>query len=171
MTPARSQRRFGSWRCFASTVLLCIAAVATARTLRAQAIATTGHAAAATPSSASFVVIVHPANPTTELKRAAIKDFFLKRRVDWTPTLAAEPIDLAPKLTARSLFSRDVLALSTTAVTNYWMQEIFEGGKTPPPVMSTAAAAVAFVAATPGAIAYVPADTPLDRVRVLKVIP
>lgn len=152
-------------------VTAALLAAAMAMPLHAQSTTSTGVLAAATSANASFVVIVHPSNPATELRRATIKDLFLKRRTEWTPAVAAEPIDLAPKLAARAQFSRDVLALSTTAVTNYWMQEIFGGGKTPPPVMSTAAAAVAFVAANPGAIAYVPAETPLDRVRVIRVIP
>ena len=156
------------WR---TVMVMSLLSAAIALPLQAQSTTSTGAIAGATSANVSFVVIVHPSNPTSELRRAAIKDLFLKRRTEWTPAVAAEPIDLAPKLAARAQFSREVLALSTTAVTNYWMQEIFGGGKTPPPVMSTAAAAVAFVAANPGAIAYVPAETPLDRVRVIKVIP
>ncbi len=118
-----------------------------------------------------FVIIVHPSNTVVELKRGEVRDLFLRRRVVWSGSARVDPVDLAPKLPVRSQFSREVLALSTTAVTNYWMQEIFGGGKTPPPVMSTAAAAVAYVAVTPGAVAYVPRDTPLDRVRTVRIVP
>jgi len=121
--------------------------------------------------AAAYRIIVHPTNSVTQLRRAQIRDYFLKRRADWEPGLPAAPVDLTPKLAVRTLFSREILELSPTAVTSYWMQEIFAGSNTPPPVMSTVAAVLAYVASTPGAIGYVPGDTPTDGVRIVTVLP
>lgn len=125
--------------------------------------------AAAAPGA--FRIIVNSANPVTELRRAEVRDFFLKRRSRWTPSLQAAPVDLSPTMDVRGVFSKEVLELSTTAVTTYWMQEIFAGRTEPPTVMSTVSAVLAFVVATPGAIAYIPADTPINGVRVVRIIP
>lgn len=124
---------------------------------------------AAAPSA--FRIIVNPANPVTELRRADVRDFFLKRRSRWTSSVPAAPVDLSPTISIRGTFSKEILGLSTTAVTTYWMQEIFAGRTEPPRVMSTVAAVLAFVATNPGAIAYIPADTPMDGVRAVRIIP
>jgi ABC-type phosphate transport system substrate-binding protein len=126
-------------------------------------------AAAAAPNA--FRVIVNPANPVTELRRAEVRDLFLKRRSHWTSSLPVAPVDLSPTMDVRSEFSREILELSTTAVTTYWMQEIFAGRAEPPRVMSTVSAVLAFVAANAGAIAYIPADTPMDGVRAVRIVP
>ena len=52
---------------------------------------------------------------------------------------------------------------------SYWNQQIFSGKGVPPPEADSPAAAVAYVLANPGAIAYVPADTDPGRTRVIGV--
>ena len=122
-------------------------------------------------SAPGYKIIVHPSNPVTELQLSEIKDLFLKRRNEWGRSRPVFPVDLSPKVAVRTTFSDQVIGLSPRAVTNHWIQEIFAGTNTPPLVLSSVAAVVAYVAATPGAIGYVPADTPPDGVRVVKVIP
>jgi ABC-type phosphate transport system substrate-binding protein len=119
----------------------------------------------------AFRIIVNATNPVTEMHRAEVRDLFLKRRGNWTPELLALPVDLSPKLDVRGAFSKEILELSTTAVTTYWMQEIFAGRTEPPSVMSSVSAVLAYVAATPGAIAYIPIDTPTSGVRVVRITP
>ena len=130
-----------------------------------------GRSALHAQQAPAYRIIVHPANAVTQLRRAQIRDYFLKRRADWGPGLPAAPVDLSPRLAVRTLFSKEILELSPTAVTSYWMQEIFAGSKPPPPVMSTVAAVLAYVASTPGAIGYISGDTPTDGVRVVTVLP
>lgn len=119
----------------------------------------------------AFLIIVNVTNPVTEMHRAEVRDLFLKRRGHWTPELLASPVDLSPKLDVRGAFSKEILELSTAAVTTYWMQEIFAGRTEPPSVMSTVSAVLAYVAATPGGIGYIPIDTPISGVRVVRIMP
>jgi hypothetical protein len=51
----------------------------------------------------------------------------------------------------------------------YWNQQIFSGKGVPPPEADSTAAAVAYVLANPGAIAYLPADADPGRVKVIEV--
>ena len=143
--------------------------VAVRLTLLGGSIAAPGSLAA--QAARSYLVVVHPPNSVGELRRAEIKDYFLKRRSEWGPARPVMPVDLSPKLPARTAFSEEILGLSARAVTNYWIQEIFAGTKAPPVVLTTVAAMVAYVAAYPGAIGYIPSDAPAEGVKIVKVVP
>jgi ABC-type phosphate transport system substrate-binding protein len=130
-----------------------------------------GGAAQAAPPPPAYKIIVHPANPVTELTRADVAAYFLKRRFAWSTGLAVAPVDLPADTDVRRRFSQDILGRPPKAVASFWIQEIFAGRAVPPPVKSTPTAVVAYVTATPGAIGYVPADTPTTAVRVVRVTP
>ena len=52
-------------------------------------------------SEPQIVMIVHPSNAVMELKRADVRELFLRRRVEWNGGTRADPVDLAPKLPVR----------------------------------------------------------------------
>jgi ABC-type phosphate transport system substrate-binding protein len=103
----------------------------------------------------SYDVIVHAGNPTDSLSRQQIAAYFLKRRAAWPAGHKVEPVDLPPESTTRKAFSNEVLGRSPSAISAYWIQEIFAGRSEPPPVKSTDQAVVLYVSSTPGAIGYV----------------
>jgi ABC-type phosphate transport system substrate-binding protein len=141
-------------------VLLLGAALPVGRSAAAQAGARSG-----------YVIVVHASNPVAELSRQEVARFFLKRSGAWRTGLIAAPVDLPPESPTRIAFSSAILGQSPKAVSTYWLQEIFARRAQPPPVRATAAAVIAFVAANPGAIGYVPDDTPLNGVHGVTVTP
>ena len=73
----------------------------------------------------------------------------------------------------RAAFTRAVLAIEgmgqISAVQNFWLQQVYSGRNTPPPVKATDAEVLAYVAATPGAIGYRGAAPAAGGVKVLTV--
>lgn len=160
----RTATRPSSWSRRAGALAVLLGAVA----VSAGGAAPTGPHGAQQPA---FIVVVHANNPVVQLRHAELSALFLRRQTTFPGGLAAVPVDLPPESSARVAFSRAVLGLSPRAVATYWLQEVFARRASPPPVRSTAAAARAFVASTPGGIAYLPPDTPLDGVRAIRVAP
>lgn len=128
-------------------------------------------ASAQSASRVRYQIIVHESNLVATLGRAELREIFLGRRARWADGSEIRPVDLSPAQPIRAEFSREVLGLTPRAVSVYWMQEIFAGGSRPPTVVSSAAAVVAFVAANPRAIGYVPVNLPTPGVRTLTIVP
>jgi hypothetical protein len=61
-----------------------------------------------------------------------------------------------------------VLRKTPAQLRSYWTQRIFSGTGVPPPEAETPTAALAFVLANPGAVAYVPSTLDTGRARVVK---
>jgi ABC-type phosphate transport system substrate-binding protein len=118
-------------------------------------------ASAAAPEDSPFVVIVSAANPAHSLKRQELARLFLKKTSRWSHGLEVLPVDQSARSPVRNAFTHGVLAVEgmeqLSAVENFWLQQVYSGRGTPPPVKSTDAAVVAFVEANPGAIGYVSA--------------
>ena len=64
------------------------------------------------------------------------------------------PVDQSAGSPVRSAFTRAVLSVEgmgqISAVQNFWLQQVYSGRSTPPPVKATDAEILAFVAANPG---------------------
>ncbi len=114
-------------------------------------------AAAPSPLSTEFRVIVNASNPVRSLSREDVAAYFLRRRTSWPDGGPVAPVDLPAETAVRDTFSRQILHRTPGAVSAYWVQEIFAGRSEPPPVKNTDAAIVAYVSSTPGAIGYVAA--------------
>ncbi len=112
--------------------------------------------------STEFRVIVNASNPVRSLSREDVAAFFLRRRTSWPGGGAVAPVDLPAETSVRDTFSRQILHRSPSAVSAYWVQEIFAGRSEPPPVKSSDAAVVAYVSSTPGAIGYVTATVTVN---------
>ncbi len=124
----------------------------------------------ASPSSAGvndFKIIVHPANPITVVGREFLRSAFLKKATHWSDGKRIRPIDLARALRIRDLFTQEVLGRTPTQLKSYWSQRIFSGTGVPPPEASSVAAAVAYVVANPGAVAYLPVDADPGQTKVI----
>ncbi|HET7457087.1 MAG TPA: hypothetical protein VFJ74_05470 [Gemmatimonadaceae bacterium] len=124
------------------------------------ALAISPHGASA-QNAAPFRIIVNASNPVATItKEQAAKLFFKKQRA-WPSGEAAVPVDLTEQSPARQAFSTQVLGKDAAAMKGYWQQMIFTGKGVPPLEKATEAEAIAFVAATPGAVGYVAPGTPL----------
>ncbi|HVQ30912.1 MAG TPA: hypothetical protein VMV21_15080 [Vicinamibacteria bacterium] len=113
--------------------------------------------AGATPAPAAddFQVIVNAASPATEVERAEVARFFLRQSLKWSDGQAVLPVDQSSRSAVRDAFSRLVLKQPLPAVDTYWQRQIASGRAFPPPVKTSDAEVLAYVAATPGAIGYV----------------
>ena len=111
--------------------------------------------------AAPFKLIVNASNPVATLTREQVAKLFFKKQRAWPSGEAAVPVDLTEQSPARQAFSTQVLGKDAAAMKGYWQQMIFTGKGVPPLEKATEAEAIAFVAATPGAVGYVAPGTPL----------
>jgi ABC-type phosphate transport system substrate-binding protein len=126
-------------------------------------------AAPVVSADVSYRVIVHPQVKGSQIPRAALNSIFLKQAPKWGDGQAVQPIDQSVQSAIRQRFSNDVLGQGVVAVQVYWQRRM-STGMMPPPVKTTDEEIVSFVAATPGAIGYVSAATPLpDSVKAIEV--
>jgi ABC-type phosphate transport system substrate-binding protein len=124
----------------------------------------------ATPS---FQVIVASGNPATTIKRQELAQFFLKKKSRWSDGREVVPVDQTARSTVRGAFTRSVLAAEgmehLSEVESFWLQQVYSGRGTPPPIKASDKDVVAFVEANPGAIGYVSAAAASGSVKVLTV--
>lgn len=116
-----------------------------------------------------YKVIVHPENPVSTVDRTFLRDIYLRKATDWTGARPMRPIDLAKRFSVRDRFAQEVLRKTPAQLKTYWNQQIFSGKGVPPPEAESTAAAVAYVLANPGAIAYLPTDADPGKAKVIKV--
>jgi ABC-type phosphate transport system substrate-binding protein len=118
-----------------------------------------------------YVVIVNEANGVGAMSAADLSKVFFKKVNRWSTGLDAVPVDLPEGAAAREAFNAGVHGKNLGAVRAYWQQQIFSGRGVPPLEKATDEQVVAFVRATPGAVGYVAAGTPLGAgVRRLQVV-
>ena len=139
-------------------------------------VAAVGLAALVAPSrragaaSESFIVIINPDNPASELDSSFLRDAYLKKVLAWRGDgEAIRPVDLNKKFPARERFTRDILKKSLSQLKRYWSQQIFSGKGTPPPEVDGEKAVIAYVLAHKGAIGYLPTGSDPGGAKVVKV--
>jgi ABC-type phosphate transport system substrate-binding protein len=117
----------------------------------------------------SWKLIVNPDNGVTSVSADFVRKAYLKKSSEWSDGTAIRPVDLGAKSAVRARFTKDVLKKTTSQLKSFWNQQIFSGKGLPPPAVDSAADAVAYVLANPGAIGYVPATTDTGRAKVVEV--
>jgi ABC-type phosphate transport system substrate-binding protein len=117
-----------------------------------------------------FKVIVHRTNPINHVDRDFLRTAFLKTSITWRHDgEPLRPVDLARGNPIRERFTTEVLKKSPAQLRNYWVQRIFSGTAVPPPEVDSPAAAVAYVAANPGAVAYLPSSADPGSAKVVEI--
>jgi ABC-type phosphate transport system substrate-binding protein len=116
-------------------------------------------AAAVGAEADDYVVIVHPDVPVDRLSAAELGRLFQRRTTQWSDGSTVMPVEEVGPVRAR--FYRDTMRMSVAEVGNYWVGEAINSGIQPPHLLGSADLVVAYVAATPGAIAYVEASARL----------
>ena len=105
-----------------------------------------------------YRVIVNAENPVGLLSSQELSRLFLAKTTTWTfngqPVMPVEPGGDSP---ARAAFTREIHHKSTTDVTVYWEQMVFQGKAAPPPTESSDSEVMAYVRQHPNAIGYVSA--------------
>lgn len=118
----------------------------------------------------AYRVIVHPSVSVDRLSRSELSDLFLKKNERWPDGDRVFPVDQVETAAVREGFTRDVHGRSVSAIKSYWQQRIFSGRGVPPPEKASDRDVVEFVRATPGAVGYVSAATPLQGVVILRLV-
>lgn len=115
-----------------------------------------------------WVVIVHPANPVHAMKRSDLERVWRRSTKFWADGSAVVPLNLPGGQPLREAFQQAVLRSDDEELAQWWNRAYFQG-VSPPVVLQTGAAVKAYVAATPGAIGYIPAADADATVRILEV--
>lgn len=142
---------------FARTCIVCAALLGSASLMPGQV-------------EETFVVIVHPSNPVSNLGAQRISALFLKQTRQWESGIEAMPVDLSERSPIRIQFSKVVLKRSARAVRAFWNQRVFLGRDTAPRELASEGQVVDFVAANRGAIGYVSWSARLDRVKTISTV-
>jgi ABC-type phosphate transport system substrate-binding protein len=115
-----------------------------------------------------YVVIVHPDVPVDRLTAAELGRLFQRRTTQWSDGTQVMPVEEVGPLRAR--FYRDTMRMSVAEVGNYWVRQAMTAGVQPPRLLGSADLVIAYVAATPGAVAFVEASAHLGtRVKRIAV--
>jgi len=117
-------------------------------------------APAARTSDEGYQVIVPAGLAMAEMPRAEVARLFLRQVGKWPQGAAVLPVDQSARSPVRQAFTRGVLKQPLPAVEAYWQRQI-AAGQAPPPVKTSDAEVLAYVAGTPGAIGYVSAGVEL----------
>jgi ABC-type phosphate transport system substrate-binding protein len=118
----------------------------------------------------TFKVIVHPDVQGNQIPREVLSSIFLRDVLRWGDGHAVRPVDQSMRSPVRELFTQQVLAKRVEGMAYFWAEKI-QKGITPPPVKSSDADVIQYVASTEGAIGYVSASTPVPAsVKALQVI-
>jgi len=125
-----------------------------------------GEASAAQPV---YVIVVHPANPSTSVPRKFLADVFLKKTTRWDHGEVIRPVDQVPDSPVRRRFSEEVIKRSVAAVRSYWQQLIFAGRDVPPPEVPSDEDVIKFVLKYPGAVSYVSGTADVDGAKIVSV--
>lgn len=116
---------------------------------------------------AQIAVIVHPDNPIAGMEADELRRYFLGER---TRFASSQHVSIAQSAPARKRFVQSALHLTEDAVRRRWIAVAFRGEATEMPRdLPDDAQTVAFVAAHPGALAYVSASAVDARVKVLAI--
>ena len=120
----------------------------------------TSLSASAKEAQVPFKVIVNPRVTGRTLARDALAQIYLGKADRWSNGGLIVAVDLSSTSAVREAFSAGVLGMSVEAVKHYWLRRI-SAGRWPPVTKSSDEDVIAFVAAEPGGVGYVSAETPV----------
>lgn len=125
----------------------------------------------ARPAAAELIVIVNPANPTSQLKREQVVDIYMGRYTHFPNGLHAKALDLPADSTARTEYYQKLINKSVAQVNTFWARLLFTGRAKPPRELSDTHAVMLAVMKDPEAIAYIDSQFLNDKVKVVYRLP
>jgi ABC-type phosphate transport system substrate-binding protein len=113
-----------------------------------------------------YVVIVHPGVPVDHVTKGELGRLFQRRTTQWSDGSTVIPVEEAGPVRAR--FYRETMRMSVAEVGNYWVRQAMTTAVQPPRLLGSADLVIAYVAANPGAVAFVESSAHLGT-RVKRV--
>jgi hypothetical protein len=113
----------------------------------------------------ALVVVTHPGVAASAAQGRNLADVFRRKLLVDARGNRLVPVNLPGRDPLRRAFSSAVLGRQPEDMESYWNERYFHG-ISPPPVVASVEAVLRFVAATPGAVGYVPACAVDGRVVV-----
>jgi ABC-type phosphate transport system substrate-binding protein len=128
-------------------------------------------ATAAATTTPEFQVVVHPSVKGTWISRASLQALFTGQTDRWGDKAVAKPVDQSMKTPVRRAFTTNVLGLSVGEIQRLWQARVAAQRIFPPPIKSSDAEVLAFVAGTTGAVGYVGPDTAIpEGVKLISLV-
>ncbi len=112
------------------------------------------------------VVIANDGAPSASLTAAQLKDIYTGKTMYWEGGQAITIVFVGDKTDAAL---KEVSGMDSSGFKTFWQRLAFSGRGQQPKKVDDAAAAVALVASTKGAIAIVPADADLKGVKKIEI--
>lgn len=117
-----------------------------------------------------LLVIVHPKNSVRALDALELAAIYTSSKRFWPNGQALVAFNSPPRSESRVLFDRAVLRMDPDQAGRFWVDHKVSGQAPPPRKVPSARVASAVVRKLPAAIAYVPAETCPQGVRVVAVV-
>ncbi len=118
-------------------------------------------------AAADLVVVANPKSGIERLSQDEVINIYLGRYRRLASGITAEPVDLAGDVEQKARFYRRLVGKTQAEINAYWARLIFSGRTRPPQVAENVEAALDYVAARPGALAYVERAQVDKRVRIV----
>jgi len=112
------------------------------------------------------IVVANDSVPAASLTPAAIKDIFTGKTMYWEGGQTITIVFVADKTDAAL---KEVSGMDTGGFKTFWQRLAFSGRGQQPKKVDDAAAAIAAVATSKGAVAIVPADAELKGVKKIEI--
>lgn len=131
--------------------------------------AETEAAAKAASTRRAVLLIVHPANPVTDVSPAAAKALLRGERQFWP---SSRPVNLAfpsDRGEEAALVRVKIFGKDREAFRAYWLRRVFGGEGASPVMLDTSAEVLQYVAQHPGGLSYVAGTDKLTGVKVLTI--
>jgi len=109
----------------------------------------------------NYIVIVNESVDAKMISVPELKRIFTKKRSHWGDGKPIVTVEQGGSSTARVAFYRTVLHSSVAQMSTYWINQTMTNGLAPPKIHTNARRVVSYVARTPGAIAFIDANTDL----------
>jgi ABC-type phosphate transport system substrate-binding protein len=116
---------------------------------------------------ADLVLVANPKSGIEHLTQDEVVNIYLGRYRRLTSGIAAEPVDLADDSELRARFYRSLVNKSLAEINAYWARLVFSGKTRPPQLANSVEAALQYVVAQPGALAYLERSQADRRVRIV----
>jgi hypothetical protein len=116
---------------------------------------------------ADLVVVANSHSGIERLTQDEVVNIYLGRYRRLTSGIAAEPVDLADDSELRARFYRSLVNKSLAEINAYWARLVFSGKTRPPQLANSVEAALQYVVARPGALAYLERSQADRRVRIV----
>lgn len=115
---------------------------------------------------AQVAVVVHPAVPSTAVEASTLLDIYTLDKSKWDDGSRIVPLSLDSE--ADSFYGS--LGRSHSNLRKVWLRKKLSGEGQPPESLADAAALLQKVAATPGAVGFVPASAVDESVKVVATL-